>query len=121
VPAEEVEQLRASVSLESLPGVASQGMPTPAAVVGREMQTLIRELQSSMRFYASQPGAVPVGSLVVSGALADIPGFVKRLGTNLNISTSAADPFGRVELGPDVSRPDRAGGLVVAVGLGIED
>jgi type IV pilus assembly protein PilM len=121
VPLEEAEQLRATVSLEAVPEVGLQGMPTAADVVRRELQTLVRELQSSIRFYGSQPGAAPVGSLVVSGALVDIPGFVKRLGADLNISTSAADPFGRVELGPDVSRPDRAGGLVVAVGLGIED
>ena len=35
--------------------------------------------------------------------------------------SAAADPFGRVELGPDIVRPERSDGLVVAVGLGIED
>ena len=120
----QVEEIRRDLSLELAPpstGYTQRPAQQPASVVGREFQTLVRELQSSIRFYESQPGATPVRGLVVSGSLVDIPGFAKRLGTDLGMPVSPADPFSRVELGPDVTRPERSDGLVVAVGLGIED
>ena len=47
------------------------------------------------------------GAIVVSGSLVDLPGFAKRLGSDLGMPVSPADPFSRVELGPDVD-PARA-------------
>jgi type IV pilus assembly protein PilM len=122
--AEDVPEVRAGISLEGVLDSASHshhGGQQPADVMRRELQTLARELASSIRFYDSQPGATPVAGLIVSGSLTDIPGFVRRLGTDLHLPVTAADPFGRVELGPDVVRPEGSSGLVVAVGLGIED
>ncbi len=124
LPAAQAEEIRRGLSLELEPqaaGYAQPAGPQPADIVRRELQTLVRELQSSIRFYGSQPGATPVRGLVVSGSLVDLPGFATRLGTDLGMPVSPADPFSRVELGPDVTRPQRSDGLVVAVGLGIED
>ncbi len=125
VPALEAEALRRGLSLEPSPQLMGSGEPSsgpqPADVARRELRTLVRELQSSIRFYGSQPGALPVRGLVVSGSLVDLPGFAKRLSLDLGMPVRPADPFTRVELGPDVTRPERSGGLVVAVGLGIED
>ncbi len=124
VAATDVEEIRRSISLEpssQAVGTAQPTGPRPADVVGRELATLVRELQASIRFYGSQPGSTPVRGLVVSGSLVDVPGFAKRLGSDLGLPVSPADAFSRVELGPDVIRPERSDGLVVAVGLGIED
>ena len=49
------------------------------------------------------------------------PGSRSGSASDLSMPVSPADPFSRVELGPDVTRPERSDGLVVAVGLGIED
>jgi len=125
VPAEQAVEARQRISLESTdagyggtgPGMGLQ----PADVVRRELQTLERELVSSIRFYGSQEGVPPVRSLVVSGTLVEIPGFTGRLSADLGVPVSAADPYTRVELGGDVFRPESSGGLLVAVGLGIED
>ncbi|HEX4518161.1 MAG TPA: pilus assembly protein PilM [Gaiellaceae bacterium] len=118
-----VPEIRSGLSLEPTGEAPAhgQGASQPADIVRREMQTLARELLSSIRFYGSQPGATPVQSVVVSGALVDLPGFSRRLSSDLGLPVSSADPFGRVELAPDVIRPEQSGGLVVAVGLGIED
>jgi Tfp pilus assembly PilM family ATPase len=125
VPAEQAIEARGAVSLEEHdPGYAAGvGMSamSPADVVRRELQTLERELVSSIRFYGSQDGAAPVRGLVVAGALVDIPGFAARLGSDLGVPVTAADPFGRVELTDEVVRPESSSGLLVAVGLGIED
>ena len=123
VPAEQAEEIRAGLSLEptSEPAQGGFGAVEPADVVRRELQTLARELLSSIRFYGSQPGAAPVQSVVVSGTLVELPGFLRRLSSDLSLPVTSADPFGRVELGPDLVRPEASAGLVVAVGLGIED
>jgi type IV pilus assembly protein PilM len=122
---EQVAELRAELTLEPTADSAGFGQPgalQPADVVRREMQTLARELLSSIRFYGSQqPGAAPVTSVVVSGSTVDLPGFLGRLGSDLAMPVSAADPFSRVELAPDFIYPQQSAGLVVAVGLGIED
>jgi Tfp pilus assembly PilM family ATPase len=123
VPAEEAEAIRSRVSFEAPadPSAFSQpGPPQPAEVVARELQTLVRELQSSIRFYGSQPAAAPVTALIVSGTLVDIPGFARRLSADLGIEVTAADPYARVEITAGLVRPELSGGLVVAVGLGIE-
>jgi type IV pilus assembly protein PilM len=126
VPAEQGVEARRAVSLEEHdPGYSAGGVGmsamSPADIVRRELQTLERELVSSIRFYGSQEGAAPVRGLVVSGGLVDIPGFAERLSTDLGVPVTAADPFGRVELTGEVVRPASSSGLLVAVGLGIED
>jgi Tfp pilus assembly PilM family ATPase len=89
--------------------------------VRRELQTLLRELVSSIRFYGSQEGAPSVRSLVFAGSLVDVPGLVARLGADLGVSVAAADPLGRVETSNNFVRPEGSAGVLVAVGLGIED
>ena len=63
VTAAEAAELRSKVSLATPPQVGSPtgapSPPDPADIVRHELQTLARELQSSIRFYGSQPGAPP--------------------------------------------------------------
>jgi type IV pilus assembly protein PilM len=126
VPAEQAAEARATLTLDT-PAEVGFGGPTPgmpmqpADVVRRELQVLERELVSSIRFYGSQEGAAPVRGLVVSGSLVDIPGFTARLGSDLGVPVTAADPFGRVDLHDECVKPGSSAGVLVAVGLGIED
>jgi type IV pilus assembly protein PilM len=120
--AEQAQEVRSRLSLEGYAGSQPQpGAQQPEEIVARELRTLVRELLSSIRFYGSQPSALPIGGLVISGALTDIPGLAARVGSDLGLPVSVADPFARVELGPDAVRPEGSAGLAVAVGLGIED
>src|SRR6476469_415588 len=67
VTAEQAVELRRDLSLEHVSNTYSAGpgvTPEPADVVRRELQTLLRELVSSIRFYGSQEGVPPVRSLV---------------------------------------------------------
>jgi type IV pilus assembly protein PilM len=124
VTADRAVELRRDLSLEHVSNTYSGGpgvTPEPADVVRRELQTLLRELVSSIRFYGSQEGVPPVRSLVFSGWLVDVPGLVARLGADLGVTVSAADPFGRVETSHDFERLEGSAGVLVAVGLGIED
>ena len=64
-------------------------------------------------------GAAPVEAS--SSRLARrLPGFPSGSRADRDARDSA-DPFSRVELAPDLIRAGAVGGLVVAVGLGIED
>jgi type IV pilus assembly protein PilM len=119
VTAEEAAEIRQGISLDA--GPEATGLAQPIEVIKRELQTLVRELLATIRFYGSQPDSTPVRGLVVSGSLVDIPGFARRLGSDLGMPVSPADPFSRLEVDPDIVRPERSDGLVVAVGLGIED
>ncbi len=125
VTAGQAEELRRNLSFATdRDHEAAVGSPPPAQlrdIVGRELLILVRELHSSFRFYGSQPDALPVGELLISGSLADVPGFANTLAGQLGSSVGTADPFARVEFAEDFKRPEKTGGLAVAVGLGIED
>jgi type IV pilus assembly protein PilM len=121
----EGEEIKHGLSLESgREGV--EGLPAPRAAevveaVRYELQALVRELLSSVRFYQSQPGSLPIGEILLAGGTACIPGFAEELGRELGIPVRLADPFTRVELADGVERPEPESALAIAIGLGIED
>jgi len=121
----EGEEIKHSLSLASgKEGV--EGLPAARAAevveaVRYEMQGLVRDLLSSLRFYQSQPQALPIGEILVTGGTAGIPGFAEELGRELGIPVRLAYPFIRVQFAEGTERPAGEGALAIAVGLGIED
>jgi type IV pilus assembly protein PilM len=121
----EGDELVQSLSLEE-DGEGVAGLPAGQArevleAARYELQALVRELLSSLRFYQSQPGSLPIGEILLAGGTSSIPGFAAELGRELGIQVRLADPFARVELAEGVERPEHDGALAIAVGLGIED
>jgi type IV pilus assembly protein PilM len=121
----EAEELKLGLSLEA-GKAALEGLPEGRSkeavdAVRYELQNLVRELLSSLRFYQSQAGSRPIGEILLAGGTSMIPGFSEELGRELGIPVRLADPFTRVEVGAGVVRPERAGALAIAVGLGVED
>jgi type IV pilus assembly protein PilM len=95
---------------------------TRAAELARhELQTLVRELQSSIRFYQSQPNALPVEAVHLSGVLIDLPGVAEELRSRLDVGVTVIDPLARFGVVDTAEQLGRAGALTVALGLGIED
>jgi type IV pilus assembly protein PilM len=86
-----------------------------------ELQTLVRELLSSLRFYQSQPGSLEIGEILLAGGTAAMPGFPDQLERELGVAIRVADPLARVRLADSVDHPGELGSLAIAVGLGIED
>ncbi len=84
-----------------------------------ELQSLVRELLSSLRFYQSQPGSLDIGEILVSGGTTSIPGLVAELERELGVKMVVGDPLSRVT-GPEQT-PEQIGSFAVAIGLGIED
>jgi type IV pilus assembly protein PilM len=121
----EGESLKHGLSLvagnETVVGLEAGPSRDVVAAVRYEMQNLVRELLSSLRFYQSQPGSLSIGDILLAGGTSMIPGFAEDLGRELGIPVRLADPFARVVLGKGVQRPSQPGALAIAVGLGVED
>ena len=119
----EAEEIKRSLSLE--PDAATpEGLDQEQAAEGlralkSELQTLMRELLSSLRFYQSQPASLDIGEILVSGGATSIPGLVAELERELGVKMVVADPLARVS-GPEQT-PEQIGSFAVAIGLGIED
>ena len=121
----EAEELKHGLSLqagdETVDGLPPERVAETLDAVRYELQSLVRELLSSLRFYQSQEGSLPIGDILLAGGTSTIPGFADELSRELGISVRLADPFVRVELAEEVERPEHPGALAIAVGLGVED
>jgi type IV pilus assembly protein PilM len=119
----EAEELKHSVAFnqDDLDAVGDPRIEAALEAARFELQTLVRELLSSLRFYQSQPGSLAIGELLVSGGMAEMPGFAEELETQLGVRALLADPLARVKLGPAVGSLERPQSLAVVIGLGIED
>jgi len=121
----EGETLKQGLSLE--PGHESiEGLPDAKAAeaieaVRYELQALVRDLLSSLRFHQSQPGSLAIGEIQLTGGTSSIPGLASELEKELGIPVRVADPLTRVHLADGVELPDHPGAYAVALGLGIED
>jgi type IV pilus assembly protein PilM len=119
----EAEQAKRRISLE--PGAEAPEGLDPAQLeegiraVKSELQSLVRELLSSLRFYQSQPDSLDIGEILVSGGTTSMPGLVAELQRELGVKMLVGDPLGRV-VGP-AEPPQQIGSYAVAIGLGIED
>jgi type IV pilus assembly protein PilM len=121
----EGETLKQGLSLEAgHEGIAE--LPDAKAAeaieaVRYELQALVRELLSSLRFHQSQPGSLAIGEIQLTGGASGIPGLASELEKELGIPVRIADPLARVQLADGVEVPDHPGAYAVALGLGIED
>jgi type IV pilus assembly protein PilM len=119
----EAEQVKRKISLE--PNAEAPDGLDPAQLeegiraVKSELQALVRELLSSLRFYQSQPNSLDIGEILVSGGTTSVPGLVTELQRELGVKMLVGDPLGRV-VGP-AQPPEQVGSFAVAIGLGIED
>jgi type IV pilus assembly protein PilM len=119
----EAENVKRALSLEQdappPEGLTEQQVAEAHRAVKSELQSLVRELLSSLRFYQSQPGSLDIGEILVSGGTVAIPGFVPELERELGVKMTVADPL--VRLDGKTEAPPQLGSFAVAIGLGIED
>jgi type IV pilus assembly protein PilM len=125
ISGQEAEELKHSLSLE--PDAPAPEEITAARneealeAIRHELQKLVRELLSSLRFYQSQQGSLPIGDVLICGGTANATGLAGELERELGMQVRVADPFTRVLLGEGLERPEATGSFAVAIGLGIED
>ena len=119
----EAEEIKRKLSLEpdadTPEGLEPEQATEGVRAVKSELQSLVRELLSSLRFYQSQSSSLDIGEILVSGGTTSIPGLVEELQRELGVKMIVGNPLARVtDLG---LTPEQVGSFAVAIGLGIED
>jgi type IV pilus assembly protein PilM len=123
VDTDEAERIKRSLSLTG--GTASQngddsGAAKAAGAVRREVQSLARELGSTLEFYQDQPSSLGFADVSITGGTSHLKGLDTELEKLLGIDVGVADPFARVGANDDAGL-GQVGSFAVAIGLGIED
>ena len=120
----QAEPLKLALSLD---GDAAPSQLTPEQVeaartaIRTELQSLSRELVSSLQFYQARSGSLDIGEIMLSGGGAQLAGLGAELERLVGVPVVTGDPFSRVEVGRKVGHPAESGSLAIAIGLGIED
>lgn len=122
---EEADRIKRGLSLVAgavpPPGLTPEQAEKATACVRTELHSFAHELVSSLQFYQSQPKALPISEIVLTGGTAGLPGLDAELQRLVGVSVRVGDPLGRVTVAPSSAPVESSGALTVAVGLGIED
>lgn len=119
----EAERIKRSLDISSKAAQETGDDRTTRAVEAarREVNSLARELASSLHFYQDQPDSLGFAEIIITGGGAHLQGLADQLEELIGISVRVADPFARVGSGHGISSGGQDGSLAVAIGLGIED
>jgi type IV pilus assembly protein PilM len=123
VETEEAERIKRGLSLasETSPQNGDERATKATAAVRREVQSLARELGSTLEFYQDQPSSLGFGAVAVTGGTSHLKGLDNELQKLLGIEVGIVDPFARVGANDKAAAAGQVGSLAVAIGLGIED
>jgi type IV pilus assembly protein PilM len=119
----DAEPIKHSLSLaggEAPEGLTPEQATAAVEVLNRGIESLVRELVSSLTYYQSQPGSLAIGEILLTGGGAKLAGLPEELERLLGVPVRLGDPFGRLEVDQPVDETE-IGSLAIAVGLGIED
>jgi type IV pilus assembly protein PilM len=90
------------------------------SIVHSVTEFIVEEIQRSISFFWTAATDEPIGSVILSGGPARMPGLSTQLQERLETTVEVADPFRRIEVSGKVSREliEQCGpALAVAVGL----
>jgi type IV pilus assembly protein PilM len=120
----EVEGVKHALALDTsapIEGLTAEQNTIALDAVKRQLQSFARELVSSLQFYQNQPGSLAIGSIVLTGGTAHMPGIAQELERLIGVHVEVGNPLARLKLSKRVVAPEPLGSLAVAIGLGIED
>jgi type IV pilus assembly protein PilM len=107
--------LRGDASEEDDPRVARA-----RTAVGRELQTLARELIASLQFYQGQPGSLAISVVLITGGTTNLAGLADELERLTRVPVRVADPLAAVQVSNGLAERDDLASLAVAIGLGVD-
>ena len=123
IPRKDADELLKSLSLSSTaPAVVGDDRRPDLArdAVRQRLQTLGRELISSLQAYQSQPGSLAIDEILLSGGTSRIPGFAEELARVTGVKIRLADPLVNVRVADSLQPPEDLSSYAVAIGLGLE-
>jgi type IV pilus assembly protein PilM len=121
VSTEEAEELKLAITFDTDPSDDDDRTRLGREAVRREVQTLARELVSSLQFYQSQPESLAIGDVLIAGGVTRMPGFLEELARVTRVRVRRADPLARVAVSDDVEAGEDLPSYAVAIGLGVDD
>ncbi len=120
----DVEQVKRTLSLlvgaPPPTGLSPEHAQAAVDAVRRCVESLARDLVSSLQYYQGQPGSLGIGEVVLTGGTAHLVGLAEELERLLGVSVRVGDPLRRLKVAGPVAEND-LGSLAIAIGLGIED
>jgi type IV pilus assembly protein PilM len=119
----DAEPIKHSVSLaggDAPEGLTSEQAAAAVDALNRGIESLVRELVSSLTYYQSQPGSLAIGEIILTGGGAKLAGLPEELERLLGVPVRVGDPLGRLEVTQPIDETE-IGSFAIAVGLGIED
>jgi type IV pilus assembly protein PilM len=78
-------------------GEDSTQMQAASRAAMSSMQDLVSEIKNSVQYFASLPGRLPVGRVLVTGGGADLEGFVPMLEEQVGLPVLRVSPLDRVD------------------------
>jgi type IV pilus assembly protein PilM len=114
---QEAAPVKHRLSLSAAPG---EDQAVLEAVLA-EVHAFTRELVSSLHYYQSQPGALEIAEIALTGGTAHLPGLAEELQRLIGVDVRVANPLANVRLGKKIEVDgNELGSLSIAIGLGIE-
>lgn len=122
---EEAENLKIENGIMSVDdnkenGVNDEGLSLALASAGtnKAVESLVRELQRSIRFFMKEASLNSVEKVYLSGGVFNDSSFVKHLSSELRLETEVFDPFQKNKIETDIKKEERAQ-FTQLVGMGI--
>jgi type IV pilus assembly protein PilM len=116
-------ELKLRLSLTAAAALGGPDAPDEARgreTVRRELQTLARELVTSLQFYQGQPGSLAIGQILLTGGTSQLPGLAEELERLTRVRVRTADPLARVQAAEALRSEAHLPSLASAIGLAIE-
>ena len=124
IPRSDAVELLSTVTLEPGADLATGGDDRRPGLareaVRQRLETLGRELISSLQAYQSQPGSLMLDDILLSGGTSRIPGFAEELARVTGVKIRRADPLVNVHVASALDMPEDLSSYAVAIGLGLE-
>jgi type IV pilus assembly protein PilM len=119
----EVEAVKRGLSLNGGPApenLTPEQATAALEALNRGVESLVRELVSSLTYYQSQPFSLAIGEIILTGGGAKLAGLTEELERQIGVPVRLGDPLGRLEVSQPIDESS-VDSLAIAVGLGIED
>ncbi|MBA2383560.1 MAG: pilus assembly protein PilM [Actinobacteria bacterium] len=123
VPRADAAELLGDLSLHTDAAAEAGADRRPALArdaVRQRLQTLGRELISSLQAYQSQPGSLAIDDVLLSGGTSRLAGFPEELARVTGVRVRRADPLVNVKVAESLETPEDLSPYAVAIGLGLE-
>ena len=119
VTVDEAEQLTRSLAFAAEVDPEDATAMRARDAMRRELQTLARELVSSLQFYQGQPDSLGISEIVIVGGTARLTGLAPELQRLVGVPVRVGDPLAGVGVGKKLKGDAPGPSHTVPIGLGM--